>query len=173
MVLDAVRRNELYLRLTGRAAQFLGLFLLFAILAAALLLLSGVVWVSLPTKYFAKVLFQQRYILYVFQAVFSALFLLGISQFINCLIEVDFRPKWILRNGDKLIYVYICFFLISSIFSLVKTKNWLDNAGHDTSFFMVLMAMVIFAIIRMFIWIAFALILKKILPIIQESKTRV
>jgi hypothetical protein len=172
MVHDPAKRNEQYLRFSGQVAQFLGLFFLVVIFAGALLLLSGVLWDNLPTKHFTKVL-DRRSILHIVQAVFSALFLLGVSQFIKCLIEVDFKPKWILRNGNKLIYVYVCFFLISSISSLVSTKNTLDSLGHDTSYFMVLMPMGIFAIVTMVLWIAFAFILKRILPIIQESKTRV
>jgi hypothetical protein len=171
MTHDVLKQNEHYLRFSGQVAQFLGLFFLFVIFAGALLFLSGVVWGNSPSKYYTMAL-KQGAIWSIAKVVFSALFLLGISQFIKCLVDVDFKPNWIFRNSITLIYVYVCFLLISYVSSLVHAKNTLDNSGHDRAYFMVLMPIGIVAI-RMFIWITFAFILKRILPIIQESKARV
>ena len=170
MVHDAVKRNEQYLRFSGQVAQFLGLFLLFYFFMVVVFLLTGVVWDNSPTKYYTKAL-EQGAILSMGKVVFSALFLLGINQFIKYLVDVDFKPNWIFRNSNTLIYLYVCFLLVSSISSLVNTKNMLNKSGHDISF-MSLILTGIFTIVTIVLWIAFAFILKRILPIIQESKTR-
>ena len=95
---------------------------------------------------------------------------LGIGQFIRYVYDNEYRPGWILRNVQKLIYIYAVLFAILAILATAMAfphwGNWLERAIR-------LSGAVIWGIGKIMLLIAAALILKRVMPIIEESKTLV
>ena len=169
---DIIRKNERYLYFSSRIARFWGLFLFLFVFIVVVFLLSGILWGVWPTKNFTKS-FESKLPFSIFKIIFSALFLLGIEQFIKCLIEVDFKPKWILRNGHRLIYLYASLLFVIYVYFAVYTKNMLETFIQNIPYLTIAILMGILKVMKILLWIAFGFSLKKILLIIQESKTLV
>ncbi len=95
---------------------------------------------------------------------------LGIGQFIKFICDKDYQPGSILRNAGKLIYIYAALFAVSVIIHFVTHfANWqgwaeiiIRTAGH-----------IVWGVGNPMLLIAVALILKRIMPVIEESKTLV
>jgi len=95
---------------------------------------------------------------------------LGIAQFIKFISEKDYKPGRILRNADKLIYIYAFLFAVSVIiYFTANFPNW-DSLAEiivRTSGY------ILWGIGKVMLLIAVALILKRIMPVIEESRTLV
>ena len=161
MLPDFINKNERFLRLCCNAARFFG-SLLIAFVALSL--------ISIPLlgKHFSQFIqFAPRAILHL---VFPAFLLLGMAQLIKCLIVSDFKPNWILRFGDKIIYIYVSFLFINFVYGFMYTHKMIYSIVFVLN---ILMPSAISIFIKILIWIGIGLSLKRIMPIIQESKTLV
>ena len=95
---------------------------------------------------------------------------LGVGQFIRFVIDEDCRPGWILRNAQQILYVYAVFvgvFII--IMSVMAFPNW-ENWGEIT---IRLLGRTIHGAGKILLLIGIALVLKRIMPVIEESRTLV
>jgi len=163
MLPNFIDKNERFLRLCCKVARFFGLLLI------AFVALNLISMPLLGTNFLQFIQFAPTAIL---RFVFPAFLLLGIEQLIKCLIVSDFKPNWILRFGDKIIYIYASFLLINFVYSFMYTHKIIYSSGYDIYFVLkTLIPSAIFTFIKILIWIGIGLVLKRILPIIQESKT--
>ena len=159
-----IEKNDRFLRLCCCMARFFGLFFL------------GIVLLAIIMPPFVGGFFNGRdesnfriimYVIPALMVLFQALLLLGIEQLIKCLIISDYKPNWILRYADKIIYLFIVFLLVKVTVLMPYTQN---AAGYNL---LILLTSIAGVTIKIIIWIGIALLLKKIVPIIQESKTLV
>jgi len=166
MLNKAIERNERFLRLCCNIARFFGLLLI----AFVVITLISIPLVGGPGDGYIVQLIPRI----ILGFVFPAFLLLGIEQLIKCLIVPDFKPNWILRFGDKFIYTYTIFLFINFVYSSIYTHKMINSSGYDISFVsQTLIPSGIFTFIKILIWIGIGMLLKRIVPIIQESKTLV
>jgi hypothetical protein len=100
------------------------------------------------------------------------LVLLGLAQFVRYLYEVDYQPGWILRHGDKILYLYAVSMMVSPTLQYILQMKLLGYRGA-VHVLMFLLSAIVPAIARALIFVGMAKILKRIVPVIEESKTLV
>ena len=106
-----------------------------------------------------------------FNIIFYGLAILGFVQFIRYLVEEDYKPGWILRHGDIFFYLYALFIILSVVLAYTTIPGFLSLFSY-TEVFKILM--IVFSItVRGLILVGFGQILRRILPVIEESKTLV
>jgi hypothetical protein len=100
----------------------------------------------------------------------TGLMVLGVAQLIRYLLESEYRPGWILRNADKLIYVYTavllgyyCYLCVLSLQSPPTVYDWYYR----------LLSVIVFSGVKILALVGLAQILKRLLPVIEESRTLV
>jgi len=107
----------------------------------------------------------------IFNIMFYGLAVLGFVQFIKYLVEEDYQPGWILRHGDIFFYLYALFSILSVVRAYTTIPGLLSLSSY-TGVFKTLM--IVFSItVRVLILVGFGQILRRILPVIEESKTLV
>jgi hypothetical protein len=100
----------------------------------------------------------------------TGLMVLGVAQLIRYLLESEYKPAWILRNADKLIYAYtaillgsFCYIGFLSLQSPPTVYDWYYR----------LASVVVFSAVKLLALVGLAQILKRLLPVIEESRTLV
>ncbi|MCH7557162.1 MAG: hypothetical protein IIB56_06860 [Planctomycetes bacterium] len=107
----------------------------------------------------------------VFNIIFYGLAILGFVQFIRYLVEEDYQPGWILRHGNIFFYLYALFIILSVVRAYTTIPGILSLSSY-TGVFTILMTF--FSItVRVLILVGLGQILRRILPVIEESKTLV
>ena len=166
MLNNAIEKNKRYLRFCSYVAQFSGLLLLLLGFISLVLML----WNFYPTKY--DVVLVCKYISpYIFRFIFPGLFLLGINQLIKYLIDINFKPNWILKFSDKIIYLYVALLVINFIFFSIYQKETIVANQHH--FLATWIPSAIFTSVKALLWVGMAKVLRRIVPIIEESRTLV
>jgi hypothetical protein len=151
--------NRRFLKICSDMARFYGGFCL--VLAGATVAILAVsahmrsVWMTAFQPYTR-----------VPMVVLHGLLALVVGQFIAYLLAGEERPKWLLRNGDKIMYAYAVFLLVTMGRTLPLTVRGPAEVG--LGIFSVLPTV---AIVLM--WIGLGVTLRRLLPIIQEYKTLV
>ena len=168
MLNNAIEKNKQLLRVCSKVAKLTGLFLL----VFTVIQIAGAIF--LIFQHGRTLEYDSFLYLRVYKWAFTALLLLGINQLIKCLIETEFEPNWILRHSDIIIYIYASFLFINFVYSFMYTHKMIYSSEYDISFVLnTLIPSAIFTFIKILIWIGIGLSLKRIVPIIQESKTLV
>jgi hypothetical protein len=101
----------------------------------------------------------------------TGLLILGIAQLIWYLLETDRRPRWILRNADKLLYAYTAILVI--YYCWMGTKDVISHFHEPYDFPGRLIMIAIFILVKILALVGLAQLLKRLLPIIEESRTLV
>ena len=164
-----IDENKRLLRACYLAAIILGWFLLvLGCLAATghfVALISRISdWGQFKEYYFYEVPWD------VINGIPVGLLALGIGQFIRYVYDDNYKPGWILRTFGKLLYIYAVIFGMLTIFTTVMAfPHWGDWPERTIR----LLAAVIWGTGKIMLLIAAALILKRVMPIIEESKTLV
>jgi len=149
----------------GQVVLVLGMLGVFAIIT--LLLLSKFGYWQAPEAF--KMILKMLP-LGAFNILFIGIGVLGLSQFIKYLVERDYKPGWILRHGELFFYLYALLTVLSVVW--VYTLDPFDHSEHMNKGLPTLI--VIFStIVRVLILVGLGQILRRILPIIEESKTLV
>ncbi|MHC5061031.1 MAG: hypothetical protein ACYTFK_08095 [Planctomycetota bacterium] len=95
---------------------------------------------------------------------------LGIGQFIRYVYDNDYKPGWFLRNAQGFLYIFAVVFGVSIIFTtIVAFPYW----NHWAEITIRLLGAIIWGIGKALLLVAAALILKRVMPVIEESKTLV
>jgi hypothetical protein len=149
----------------GQVVLVLGMLGVFAIIT--LLLLSKFGYWRAPEgfKFFLKML-----PLGAFNILFIGIGVLGLSQFIKYLVDKDYKPGWILRHGELFCYLYALLTVLSVVW--VYTINPFDHSEHMNKGLPILIV-VFSTTVRVLILVGLGQILRRILPMIEESKTLV
>jgi len=98
---------------------------------------------------------------------------LGVTQLIWYLLRADHRPGWILRNADKLLYVYTAVMLGCYIWMCVKELNITIKWDTNVEFIIRILMAVVLISVKILALVGIAQILKRMLPMIEESRTLV
>ena len=107
----------------------------------------------------------------IFNVIFYGLAILLLVQFIRYLVEEDYKQGWILRNGDKLFYLYALYIILSVVITYATIFSSFPFSS-TRGIFMIIVSLLSITI-RVIILISLGQILRRILPVIEESKTLV
>jgi len=101
----------------------------------------------------------------------TCLLVLGIAQLIWYLLETDHRPRWILRNADKLLYSYTA--ILIGYYCWMGVTDVITRFNEPYDFPLRLIVLVAFIIIKLLVLVGVAEMLRRLLPMIEESRTLV
>ncbi len=164
-----VVENQRFLRLCASAARFYGLLFLFLagmmVALPAFLMLSGMEADKLRLWLGAMMLWR------LLSLVLGGLLALALAELITYVMEGEGAPKWILRHADKVLFVYAAFSTVVYVSLAASTisheSRWRSSEIISVAF------MLLHAIATPLILAGIGIALRKILPIIRESKTLV
>jgi hypothetical protein len=105
--------------------------------------------------------------------VFYGLLALILAEFMSYLLAEQGEPKWILRQGDKIIYAYVLYSLAMFIYTAPQAASMEGASGMDFHRVFGFVLFVVSGVVRVLIWVGIAIVLRKVVPIIRESKTLV
>lgn len=121
-------------------------------------------WTMFREYYFSSVPWN------VINGVPIGLLALGIGQFIKFICDKDYQPGRILRNAQQILYIYAVLFAVSVIIHFITRfpywENWLEIIVR-------VLAHILWGVGKIMLLVALALILKRIMPVIEESRTLV
>jgi len=98
--------------------------------------------------------------------------LLGLSQFVRYLYENDYQPGWLLRHGNKVLYLYAVALIISPVLQYYFQMTLIKNANM-IFLLQYFLSVVLPAVAKGLIFVGMGHILQRIVPILEESKTLV
>ena len=96
---------------------------------------------------------------------------LGIAQLIRYLLKTDHKPDWILRNADKLFYTYTI--ILIGYYCWRGATEVILHFSEPYDFPARLILLVLFILIQLLVLVGVAEILRRLLPMIEESRTLV
>lgn len=109
---------------------------------------------------------------FVVDFVFPGLLALMVGQLIKYMLETEYRPGWVLRYGDKILYVYAVAVIGLTVSRYcVLPAYLLEKFGSGRLLF--LQPIIVPLAVKVLIIVAIAIILRRIMPVIEESKTLV
>ena len=163
MLNNVIEKNKQFLRVCSKVAKLTGLFLL----VFTVIQIAGAIF--LIFQHGRPLEYDSFLYLRVYKWAFTALLLLGINQLIKCLIETEFKPNWILRHSDIIIYIYaFCLFITFTYNMIMEWPN--QNYGHP---WLTMIFFIVSMLIKMLLWVSFGQVMQRIVPIIEESRTLV
>ena len=116
-------------------------------------------------------------ILYVLQSLLLdfmllGLILLGIAQFLRYLFETDYHPGWILRHGTAVLYMAAAIVLFGCVVNFLF-YTFLTYTAHSNTLSLLarFFSLSIPAVAKVLILVGLGQILRRAMPIIEESKT--
>lgn len=101
-----------------------------------------------------------------------AIVLLGLAQFVRYLYDSEYRPGLILRHGSKVLYIYAVALIAYPFLTLYFKMRAYGYAGAKTSLLYLLFSLLPL-VARALIFIGMAKVLKRMMPMVEESKTLV
>jgi len=163
-----IEKNRRLLKIYCVAARTIGwVLLIVAAVIAVVKLFSGFSGDEQHRSYMLYRMCQQLTLSFVL----LGLVLLGLAQFVRYLSENDYQPGWILRHGDKVLYLYAAALIIDPVLNyyfLTLIRN--VSAG---SLFLYFLSAVLPAVAKGLIFVGMAQALQRIVPMAEESKTLV
>ena len=166
---EFIEKNKGLLRTYCVGARTIGwLLLIVAAVFAVVNPLSGFSVDDQHRSYMIYLLCQQLTLSFVL----LGLVLLGLAQFVRYLYENNYQPGWILRHGNKVLYLYAAVLIISPVSHYYFQMTVIRNISA-VSFLLYFFSAQLPAVAKGLIFIGMAQILKRIVPTIEESKTLV
>lgn len=108
----------------------------------------------------------------IFIRILVGLVILGVAQFIRYLFETEYQPGFILRHGEKILYLYAALQVTRiTLLFFVDANRMGDSIYYSPWGFIVANGLPVFA--SALILVGLAQILRRVMPIIEESKTLV
>jgi hypothetical protein len=121
-------------------------------------------WEMFQNYYFSSVPWN------VINGVPIGLLALGIGQFIRYVYDNDYKPGWVLRSAQPILYTYAIIVGISVTgHFFIQYLVW----NHWAEIIVRVLAHILWGVGKIMLLVAVALILKRIMPVIEESKTLV
>ena len=158
---DFIENNQRLLSIYSRAAQSIGRALVsLGAIFVVLSLVESRSRANIPVG--------------VVNGIFPGLMAMTIGQFIRYLLETDYQPGSMLRHGDKLLYLYAVLLVMNSVWVRIQAMGIREGPGLYYSRLAFLMLPGLLALIgKVLILIGLGQILRRILPVIEESRTLV
>ena len=101
----------------------------------------------------------------------TGLLVLGVAQLIRYLLECEYRPGWILHDADKLLYVYAA--ILIAYYCWAGVTEMISRFNEPYDFPLRLIMLVIFILVKLLALVGLAQLLRRLLPMIEESRTLV
>lgn len=109
---------------------------------------------------------------FVFDFIFLGLLILIIGQLIRYTLETENKASWLLRFGDKILYVYALVIVGRAIARYcISHAGLLEKFGSGRLLF--IQPMVVPLAAKALIIVALGILLRRVMPVIEESKTLV
>ena len=102
-----------------------------------------------------------------FKGMFFWIGVLGLVQFIRYLVERDYKPGWILRHGEMIFYVYALLSILNDVWYYINAPSY-NSPSHFIRALVFLGTAV-----KVLVLVGLGQILRRLLPVIEESKTLV
>ena len=103
--------------------------------------------------------------------VFIGLFAFWFAQFMRFLFDAEYRQGWLIHNTDKLLYKYATIVLGYNFITIVAINGFgFERFGEIIGR---LIIFILFGWIWPIVFVGLGFILKRIIPVIEESKTLV
>jgi hypothetical protein len=165
---EFIEKNKSWLTFYCTTARIVGwaILILAAIIAAIGILSGNFLFGNLPQS---RLIFIQPLI---FTGVLPGVLILGIAQFIRYSFESRYKPGFLLRHGDKILYLY-AFLLMAGVVWQHLIVSMMRIGFNFTSMIPVILASLILTVPKVLILVGLAQVVKRILPVIEESKTLV
>ena len=106
-----------------------------------------------------------------FNIFFIGIGILGLVQFIKYLVERDYKPGWILRHGDMFFYLYALLTILSVVWVYTIAPSYRSPSIYTQVG--VIFLTVISTAVKVLILVGLGQILRRLMPIIEESKSLV
>jgi len=109
--------------------------------------------------------------LHFFKIFFIGIGIIGLAQFIRYLVERNYKPGWILRHGDMIFYLYALLTILHVVWVYMNAPNY-----HSPSLNVrvhVILATVFSTAVKVLILVGLGQNLRRLMPVIEESKTLV
>lgn len=145
---------------------------------------AWIVWVLLQNYIFIAGGIQEPATFVVSRQVFTIMqgfMALGVAQFMKYLFDSKYHPGWILRYGDKILYIYVVLqiayvvWIYGSFYTVIRPdKTNFEAYEHLHLYTMLQMVRIVLpTAVKALILIGVAQILKRLMPVIEESRTLV
>jgi hypothetical protein len=155
---EFIEKNRRLLRIYCIAARIIGCFFLITAGIWAISMLSGHVLLRPASSPLTEPII-------IFTRIVVGLSMLGVAQFIRFISETEYQPRWILRYIDKILYLYAAIHIVHTaylFFYCALNYPWRYLFYHGLP-----------ALAGPLIAVGLGNILKRIMPVIEESKTLV
>jgi len=169
-----IENNRNNLRYFGRAGRALG----WATLLTTTAWVLSLAWVLLEDS---EMIFKEYYLILFdrqnpLKALFIGILALGVSQFTRYLLGIDQKPGWILSHGGVLLYLYVlstlCLERIMFHIPIPGIKpSFYGISGFEVLHSGVQISGIIILGAKIIVLFGLAEMLRRILPIVAESRT--
>jgi len=109
---------------------------------------------------------------FVFEFILPGLIALLLAQLIRYMLETEYKPSWILQHGEKVLYVYSVLLIGQNILMYYVLPIGLlgeDGPGRLA----LIQPLVVPLAAKILILVGLGQVLKRFMPVIEESKTLV
>jgi hypothetical protein len=159
-----ITKNKRLLKIYCRLAQLLG---------CALLLMGGIWYVclvNLPSSRDQMYTIVQATSWFLFGFMVPGVVAVGTAQFVRYLSETDYKAGWILRHGDLFFYLWAAIEVTWAVFRYFYFVRIMEEPALRLLWTQLL---ILPTIAKVLILVSLGQILRRIIPIIGESKTLV
>ncbi len=166
-----IKKNEKFLKCSFAALRFSGWFLL------VFGLYCPVISIVLLRNYKPGISEEMSItmLLIYLTLMFFGLLGIGLAQLIRYLLDSNYKPGFILRHGDKFVYVYVVLTLIAAtlhFFSFVNSLRMTDFE-EQLLFISLSITQTVYHVAKALILIGIAQFLKRVMPIMDEHQSLV
>jgi hypothetical protein len=165
--------NRRFLKLCSDMARFYGLLCLAGTGVVVALLVLLEISDSAGAEHRQRWMTTFQVLTRVPLIVLRGLLALVVADFISYLIADEGKPRWLLRHGDTVMYAYACVLLALTIRIGFFTPTISGSAPHSPLSAGLGAFGLLSAAGVALMWVGIGIILRKLLPIIHESKTLV
>ena len=181
MIQTFIEKNRKLLRFYCLVARIIGW----------ILTIGGVFWFFLTVAASRNVSFEESpdpllcvltfFFLYAFSSLLYDFFLpgmiaFGVAQLLRYLITDDYKPDFILRNANKLLYIYAAFLVLTNIcrYSWYVDFKFLEIVSKsEFSRILFMQPFLLPTLAKVLILVGIAQIFRRLLPVIEEYKSLV
>jgi hypothetical protein len=107
---------------------------------------------------------------HVMSGAIVGILVLGIAQFIRFVIDNDYQPGWILKHIEPLLYTYA---VLVGLYAIVITAFAFPHWHQWAEIVIRIVAAGLWSLGKIMLLIGTALVIKRIMPVIEEAKTLV